>query len=160
MITTFEGATSTRHGYKAIEVWRRDVTAEREHRPVAPEVARPCLWKWAIHTVEDRPVGVISLSTDTSIEDIGVRFYGPGLTLFIRPAFRGHDFAVEVIKGLIQWVETHRLFKIIHACHYADDKVIAESLVAAEFLYTGCKTYKPSAADGRLRPVLHMIRIL
>ncbi|ESQ87845.1 hypothetical protein [Asticcacaulis benevestitus] len=160
MITTFEGETPTRHGYKAIEVWRRHGIAEREHRPVASEVANAGLWKWAIHTAEDRPVGVIRLNTDTKILNLGFRFYGPGLTLFIRPAFRGHDFALEVIKGLMHWVKTHRLFKIIHACHYADDKVIAESLIAAEFLYTGCKTYEPSAPDGTLRLVLHMIRIL
>jgi len=153
VIKSFEGETSDRHRYRAVERAARSVK-------VGPPAPTPSYRRtWTIHA-DNGPVGMITLRGSTQDFSPGFRQFGPALTLFIRPAHRRHDYVLEVVKRLLRWLKACGLFKVIHAHHRLGDRMVSEKLAAADFLYTGCKTYEPRGPDKALLPVLHMIQIL
>ena len=153
MIKSFEGETNDRHRYKAMERTARSV---KVGLPATPPSYRRT---WTVHA-DDGPVGMITLRRDTEVFSPGFRQFGPALTLFIRPAHRRYDYVLEVVKRLLRWIKARRLFKVIHARHRCGDQMASENLTAANFLYTGCKTYEPHGPDEALLPVLHVIQKL
>ncbi|GGZ39176.1 hypothetical protein GCM10011273_26990 [Asticcacaulis endophyticus] len=64
------------------------------------------------------------------------------------------------MKGLIKWIQDNNLLKVIHAWHFVDDMIVAENLIAADFIYTGCLTLEPSAHGMPMMPARHMIQLL
>jgi hypothetical protein len=160
MITTFSGQTSTQKTFRAVEVWRPQSIAKRADKCVANEVKKPCLWKWAILSDQRHPIGFICLSTYSQVHDAAVRYFGPTLSLFTRSAYRSSGYDTEVIEGLVHWVKYNNLYGVVHAQHKGDDERSAEHFQAADFLYTGCKTFEVSPSRAEPKCVMHMIRLL
>jgi len=145
---------------RAVEVWRPQSMRVRAKRLEADGVAKPCLWKWTVRDKDDQPIGFLTLSTKVSGLEAATRRFGPRLTLFIRPAYQGLGYGFGIIEALLHWLKAKRIYKVLQASHREDDLASAERLLAANFLYTGCKTPACGSPQASAMQTHHMILIL
>ncbi|ESQ77297.1 GNAT family N-acetyltransferase [Asticcacaulis sp. AC402] len=134
-------------------------TREDAERLLGNMMARPYAY-WTVRRENERLIGVIALTRSACGKTSDLHHFGPHLGIFIAPDHQGQGYAVEAIDGLLRWVKTRHLHKIIHAAHFADNDRGAKTLINAGFLYTGRRTQETAAARDGDHQVLHMIRIL
>ncbi len=118
------------------------------------------LTHWAIRLDNERLIGVVSLTKSACGEPRGLHAFGPNLSVFIAPAHQGRGYALEAVDGLLRWVKKRKVYRIIHAAHFADNDPSGRLLINADFLYTGRKSMETSLAREGEHLALHMIRIL
>lgn len=118
------------------------------------------LTHWAIRRDDEQLIGVVSLTRSACGEPRGLHAFGPNLSVFIAPAHQGQGYALEAVDGLLRWVKKRKVYRIIHAAHFADNEPSGRLLINADFLYTGRKTLETSLAREGEHLALHMIRIL
>ncbi|MGZ3305387.1 MAG: GNAT family N-acetyltransferase [Asticcacaulis sp.] len=115
---------------------------------------------WAIRLEDEQLIGIISLKTTTCGKPAGLDCFGPNLSLFIAPEHQRRGYGLEAIEGLLRWCRKRRIHRVIHAAHFADNEASAQTMIAADFLYTGRRTTETSMAREGEHLALHMIRIL
>jgi RimJ/RimL family protein N-acetyltransferase len=118
------------------------------------------LTHWAVRLEDERLIGVVSLTKSACGEPRGLHEFGPNLSVFIAPAHQERGYALEAVDGLLRWVKKRKVYRIIHAAHFADNETSGRLLVNADFLYTGRKSQETSLARAGEHLALHMIRIL
>lgn len=118
------------------------------------------LTHWAVRLEDDQLIGVVSLTKSACGQPNGLHAFGPNLSVFIAPAHQGQGYAQEAVDGLLRWVKKRKVYRVIHAAHFADNEPSGRLLINADFLYTGRKTLETSLARAGEHLALHMIRIL
>ncbi len=117
------------------------------------------LTHWAIRS-DEALIGIVSLTKSACGAPTGIHTFGPNLSVFVAPSHQGNGYALEAIDGLLRWVKKRKVYKVIHAAHFADNDASGRLLINADFLYTGRKTMETSLARDGEHLALHMIRIL
>ena len=100
-------------------------------------------WMWAVFTNRGDPLGFVSLNPAPVSSDFDC-YFGPHLDIACRRDRIFAPYVPEVIDGLLGWLRDHDICFVIHAEHSGADNQLADWLVAAGFLYTGCRS-----RDGR-----------
>jgi len=114
---------------------------------------------WAVRS-DEALIGIVSLTGSACGAPAGIHTFGPNISVFIAPSHQGNGYALEAVDGLLRWVKKRKVYKVIHAAHFADNDPSARLLITADFLYTGRKTMETSLARDGEHQALHMIRIL
>jgi hypothetical protein len=96
-------------------------------------------WMWSVMTVEGESLGFMALNATPSSPDFDC-YFGPHLALACRRDVEYAPYVPEAIQGLLDWLRVHDICFIVHADHGATDQQLAAWLVAAGFLYTGCRS--------------------
>lgn len=96
-------------------------------------------WMWSVATVEGESLGFMALNATPSSPDFDC-YFGPHLAPACRRDVEYAPYVREAIQGLLDWLRVHDICFIVHADHGATDQQLATWLVAAGFLYTGCRS--------------------
>lgn len=113
------------------------------YRPADADIADDTGWMWAAFTNRGDPLGFVSLNPVPVSSDFDC-YFGPHLDIACRRDRIFAPYVPEVINGLLGWLRGHDICFVIHAEHAGADSQLADWLVAAGFLYTGCRS-----RDGR-----------
>ncbi|MGN6208507.1 hypothetical protein [Asticcacaulis sp.] len=113
------------------------------YRPADADIADDTGWMWAVFTNRGDPLGFVSLNPAPASSDFDC-YFGPHLDIACRRDRIFAPYVPEVINGLLGWLRDHDICFVIHAEHAGADSQLADWLVAAGFLYTGCRS-----RDGR-----------
>ena len=98
---------------------------------------------WAVFTHRGDPLGFIALDGPPLVPDFDC-YYGPHLNIACRRDNHHAPYVPEAIDGLFNWLRANDICFAIHADHAASDQQLADWLIGAGFLYTGCHSQ-----DGR-----------
>lgn len=98
---------------------------------------------WAIFTHRGDPLGFIALDEPPVLPEYDC-YYGPRLDIACLRDDAYAPYVPEAIAGLFDWLRAHNICFAIHADHVQSDQQLADWLIGAGFLYTGCH-----CQDGR-----------
>lgn len=116
-----------------------DAVLSRVYRAVDGRADDDTVWMWSVATVEGKPLGFMALNATPSSPDFDC-YFGPHLALACRRDVEYAPYVPEAIQGLLDWLRDHDICFVIHADHGAMDHKLATWLIAAGFLYTGCRS--------------------
>lgn len=113
------------------------------YRPVDEQAAGQARWMWAVFTRRGDPLGFITLNASPASPDFDC-YYGPHVDIACRRDGLHAPYVPEALAGLLEWLRGHDICFVIHADHAESDRQLADWLIGAGFLYTGCRS-----RDGR-----------
>lgn len=115
---------------------------------------------WAIRNSHDEMIGLIYLSDVTCGQAKGLHDFGPNISLYIAPMYRGLGYGTEALEAVLSYLKTQRGQKIVQAAHFSDNDASGHTLVTVGMLYTGRRSFESSMARPERAEVRHMIMFL
>lgn len=106
--------------------------------PGANQTPEAPSWVWAVSMRDNTPLGFIALNTTPSRSD-PVCHFGPHMEVACRRDDKYARFIPDAIDALLAWLRDNNVCIVVHASHDGADESLANWLVAAGFLYTGCR---------------------